>query len=172
MLNNVTLMGRLTRDPEIRTTGGDITTTTFSIAVDRDYGKDGKKETDFPTIVAWRNTADFIGKYFRKGSMIVVSGRLQTRSFTDKEGNKRSVTEVVANNVYFGEGKRDNAQGGAPAGGAGDYSAQPAGSYGAAYSTPAGGYGVPAGGYVPPAYGNDGSAGFDYDPMAEGELPY
>lgn len=167
MLNNVTLMGRLTKDPEIRTTGSGIPTTTFSIAVDRDYGKDGKRETDFPTIVAWRGTAEFVGKYFRKGSMIVVSGRLQTRNFTDKEGNKRSATEVVADNVYFGEGKRDGAQSGAPADSAGGYGA-PAGSYGA----PAGGYGAPAGGFVPPAYGNDGNAGFDYDPMGEGELPY
>lgn len=169
MLNNVILMGRLTKDPEIRTTGNGITTTSFSIAIDRDYGKDGKKETDFPTIVAWRGTADFVGKYFRKGSMIVVSGRLQTRSFTDKDGNKRSVTEVVADNVYFGEGKRDGGQGGAPANNAGNYAAP--NNYGAQPNN--GGYGAPAGGYAPPAYGNDyGNPGYDYDPMQEGNLPY
>lgn len=171
MLNNVTLMGRLTKDPEIRTTGNGVTTTTFNIAVDRDFGKDGKKETDFPTIVAWRATADFVGKYFRKGSMIIVSGRLQTRNYTDKDGNKRNAVEIVADNVYFGEGKRNDGQGGAQANAGGNYAAP--NNYG---GQPNGGaYGAPAGGYAPPAYGNDvygAQGGYDYDPMQDGNLPY
>ena len=114
MLNHIVLMGRLTRDPELRRTGSGIAVASFSLAVDRDFGsrETGEKETDFIDIVAWRNTAEFVSKYFTKGRMAVVSGRLQIRNWTDKEGNKRRSAEVVADNVYFGDSKRDSADGG------------------------------------------------------------
>ena len=110
MLNHITLMGRLTRDPEMRRTGNGTPVASFAIAVDRDFsGKDGgEKETDFIEIVAWRNTAEFVSKYFTKGRMAVVSGRLQIRGWTDKDGNKRKSAEVVADNVYFGDSKNSN----------------------------------------------------------------
>ena len=112
MLNHIVLMGRLTRDPELRRTASGISVVSFTIAVDRDYGKTetGEKETDFIDIVAWRSTAEFVSKYFSKGRMVVISGRLQIRSWTDKDGNKRRSAEVVAENVYFGESKRDSQQ--------------------------------------------------------------
>ena len=108
MLNHIVLMGRLTRDPELRRTGSGVAVATFSLAVDRDFGNSatGEKETDFIDIVAWRNTAEFVSKYFTKGRMAVVSGRLQIRNWTDKEGNKRRSAEVVVDNMYFGESKR------------------------------------------------------------------
>ena len=110
MLNRIILMGRLTRDPELRRTGSGTAVTSFSLAVDRDFkSQSGEKETDFIDIVAWRNTAEFVSKYFTKGRMAVVSGRLQIRNWTDKEGNKRRSAEVVADNVYFGDSKRDAA---------------------------------------------------------------
>lgn len=115
MLNHIVLMGRLTRDPELRHTGNGVAVASFTIAVDRDFGQDGQKETDFVDIVAWRNTAEFVSRNFTKGRMIVVSGRLQIRSWTDKEGNKRKNAEVVADNVYFGDSKKDNATEYAPA---------------------------------------------------------
>ena len=110
MLNHIVLMGRLTRDPELRRTGSGIPVASFSIAVDRDFTNSttGEKETDFIDILAWRNTAEFVSKYFTKGRMAVVSGRLQIRSWTDKEGNKRRSAEVVADNVYFGDSKKDD----------------------------------------------------------------
>lgn len=113
MLNHITLMGRLTRDPELRRTGGGTAVTNFSIAVDRDFGgKDGgEKETDFIDCVAWRNTGEFVSKYFGKGRMIVVSGRLQIRKWTDKDGNKRTAAEVVAESCYFGDSKPTAAPG-------------------------------------------------------------
>ena len=129
MLNHITIMGRLTRDPELRRTGSGIAVASFTVAVDRDFGgrDGGEKETDFIECVAWRHTGEFVSKYFTKGSMIVVSGRLQIRGWTDKDGNKRRTAEVVADNVYFGDSKRegDNAGGfSAPAnGGFGGYSA-------------------------------------------------
>ena len=102
MLNRIILMGRLTRDPELRKTQSDTPVCSFSLAVDRDYKKDGeKKETDFIDIVAWRATAEFVSKFFTKGRMAVVEGRLQIRDWTDKEGNKRRSAEVIADNVYF-----------------------------------------------------------------------
>ena len=110
MLNHIVLMGRLTRDPELRRTGSGIPVASFSLAVDRDFGSNretGEKETDFIDIVAWRSTAEFVSKYFTKGRMAVVSGRLQIRSWQDKDGNKRRSAEVVADNVYFGDSKRD-----------------------------------------------------------------
>lgn len=107
MLNHIVLMGRLTRDPELRHTGSGTPCANFALAVDRDFGKNenGEKETDFVDIVAWRNTAEFVSKYFSKGRMAVVSGRLQIRSWTDKDGNKRRTAEVVADQVYFGDSK-------------------------------------------------------------------
>lgn len=112
MLNRITIMGRMTKDPELRRTESGLSVTSFTVAVDRDFsGKDGSdKETDFIDCVAWRQTADFVSKYFTKGRMIVVSGRLQIRSWTDKEGNKRRSAEVVADNVYFGDSKKDEGQ--------------------------------------------------------------
>ena len=110
MLNHIVLMGRLTRDPELRRTGSGIPVASFSLAVDRDFGSNretGEKETDFIDIVAWRSTAEFVSKYFTKGRMAVVSGRLQIRSWQDKDGNKSRSAEVVADNVYFGDSKRD-----------------------------------------------------------------
>ena len=108
MLNHIVLMGRLTRDPELRYTQSQVPVATFRIAVDRDFGgRDGaEKQTDFIDIVAWRSTGEFVSKYFTKGSMAVVSGRLQLRDWTDRDGNKRTSAEVVADNVYFGDSKR------------------------------------------------------------------
>lgn len=108
MLNHIDIMGRLTRDPELRRTASGTAVTNFSVAVDRDFsGKDGgEKETDFIDCVAWRNTGEFVSKYFTKGSMIVVSGRLQIRKWQDKDGNNRYSAEVVADNCYFGESKK------------------------------------------------------------------
>lgn len=110
MLNHIVLMGRLTRDPELRRTGSGIAVASFTLAVDRDFGskETGEKETDFIDIVAWRNTAEFVSKYFSKGRMAVVSGRLQIRNWNDKDGNKRRSAEVVADNIYFGDSKRDS----------------------------------------------------------------
>lgn len=108
MLNHITIMGRLTRDPELRRTGSGVAVASFTIACDRDYNpKDGaEKEVDFIDCNAWRNTAEFVSKYFGKGSMAIVSGRLQIRNWTDKEGNKRRSAEVVADSVYFGDSKK------------------------------------------------------------------
>ena len=149
MLNHIVLMGRLTRDPELRRTGTGIAVASFSIAVDRDFGskETGEKETDFIDIVAWRNTAEFVSKYFTKGRMAVVSGRLQIRNWNDKDGNKRRSAEVVADNVYFGDSKRDSESGGSYASGSSyggstyaagsSYSAPAAPSYAAPASAPA-----------------------------------
>ena len=114
MLNHIVLMGRLTRDPELRRTGTGTAVASFTIAVDRDFGKsdNGEKETDFIDIVAWRQTGEFVSKYFTKGRMAVVSGRLQIRGWTDKDGNKRRTAEVVADNVYFGDSKNSNTSNG------------------------------------------------------------
>ena len=140
MLNHITIMGRLVRDPELRRTGSGIAVTSFSVAVDRDFGgKDGgEKETDFIDCVAWRQTGEFVSKYFTKGRMIVVSGRLQIRPWTDKDGNKRRSAEIVADNVYFGDSKRDGDSTGSYGGNtyAGGYNAPAAPSYGS-YSNPA-----------------------------------
>ncbi len=140
MLNHIVIMGRLTRDPELRRTGSGIAVASFTVAVDRDFGgrDGGEKETDFIDCVAWRQTGEFVSKYFTKGSMIVVSGRLQIRSWTDKDGNKRRTAEVVADNCYFGESKRNsesNSSYGGNTYGGNSYSA-PAPSYGG-YSAPA-----------------------------------
>ena len=142
MLNHITIMGRLTRDPELRRTGSGIAVASFTVAVDRDFGgrDGGERETDFIDCVAWRQTGEFVSKYFTKGSMIVVSGRLQIRSWNDKDGNKRRTAEVVADNVYFGESKRSSENSGSY----GSYGNQ---SYGGGYAAPApsyGGYSAPA----------------------------
>ena len=107
-LNKICLMGRMTNDPELRKTASDVPVTSFTLAVDRDIkNKDGEKETDFIDVVAWRSTATFVCNYFAKGRAAVVEGRLQIRDWTDKDGNKRRSAEVVADNVYFGDTKRD-----------------------------------------------------------------
>ena len=145
MLNHIVIMGRLTRDPELRRTGSGIAVASFTVAVDRDFGgrDGGEKETDFIDCVAWRQTGEFVSKYFTKGRMIVVSGRLQIRSWTDKDGNKRRTAEVVADNCYFGASKRDaeggsfggNTYGGNSYGGSSYSAPAPAPSYGG-YSAP------------------------------------
>ena len=107
MLNKIILMGRLTRNPELRHTGNGTAVASFALAVDRDYrSQAGERETDFIDVVAWRSTAEFVSKYFTKGRMAVVEGRLQVRDWTDKDGARRRSTEVVADNVYFGDSKR------------------------------------------------------------------
>ena len=109
MFNHIAIMGRLTRDPELRRTDSGIAVASFTLAVDRDKAPEGQdKETDFIDCVAWRGTAEFVSKWFTKGSMAVVSGRLQIRNWTDKEGGKRRSAEVVADHVYFGESKKDS----------------------------------------------------------------
>ena len=153
MLNHIVIMGRVTRDPELRRTGSGVAVASFKLAGDRDFSpKDGgERETDFIDCVAWRQTGEFVSKYFTKGRMAVVSGRLQIRSWTDKDGNKRRTAEVVADNVYFGDSKRDgdnsnssyggNAYGGNSSYGnnnygGSSYSNAPAPSYGG-YTAPA-----------------------------------
>ena len=114
MLNHITIMGRLTRDPELRYTQSQTPVASFTLAVDRDYGSrdGGEKQTEFIDCVAWRSTAEFVSKYFQKGSMAVVSGRLQIRDWTDREGGKRRSAEVVVDNIYFGESRRrDSSEG-------------------------------------------------------------
>ena len=140
MLNHITIMGRLTREPELRRTGSGIAVASFTQAVDRDYSPKagGERETDFIDCVAWRQTGEFVSKYFTKGSMAVVSGRLQIRGWTDKEGNKRRTAEVVADNVYFGESKRSSDSGNAYGGNA--YGGNPYGQSAGAF----GGYAAPA----------------------------
>ena len=149
MLNHITIMGRLTRDPELRRTGSGVAVASFTVAVDRDFGgrDGGEKETDFIDCVAWRQTGEFVSKYFTKGRMIVVSGRLQIRSWTDKDGNKRRTAEVVADNVYFGESKRST-EGNAYSSNSYGNNNYGGNTYGGnAYSAPApsyGGYSAPA----------------------------
>ena len=111
MLNKVVLMGRLTRDPELKYTPSNVAVTTFSVAVDRNYARQGEqRQTDFINVVAWRTTAEFVAKYFTKGQLMALSGSIQTRTWDDNEGKKHYVTEVVADEVHFAEGKRDTAQ--------------------------------------------------------------
>ncbi len=163
MLNRIILMGRLTRDPELRHTQTGTPVASFSLAVDRDF-KDkgtGERSTDFIDIVAWRQTAEFVSRYFTKGRMAVVEGRLQIRDWTDKEGNKRRSAEVIADNVYFGDSKRD-------AEAAGVYAPPSSYTAPAAPAAPMGGYGAPSGGYGAPV-GGDQFAGLADD---DGELPF
>ncbi|MEH2940070.1 single-stranded DNA-binding protein [Lawsonibacter sp. JLR.KK007] len=147
MLNHIVIMGRLARDPELRHTQSGVAVASFRLAVDRDF-KDkntGERATDWIDVVAWRQTGEFVSRYFTKGRMAVVEGRLQMRDWTDKDGNKRTSAEVVADNVYFGDSKRDGEGGGSYSSGYrqdGGYS-QPAprsGSYGGDALS---GYGAP-----------------------------
>ena len=152
MLNKIFIMGRLTRDPELRRTQSGTPVTSFSLAVDRDYkSQSGEKETDFIEVVAWRSTAEFVSKYFTKGRMAVVEGRLQIRAWQDKDGNNRRSAEVVADNVYFGDSRRDSDSG--------------SGNYGGGNS----GYSAPAGGYAAPVGGGSGFAEIDEE---DGDLPF
>ena len=150
MLNKIILMGRLVKDPELRRTQSGTAVTSFRIAVDRDFkSQDGSKQADFFDVVAWRGTAEFVSKYFTKGRMAAVEGRLQIRDWTDKDGGKRRSAEVVADNVYFGDSKRE---------GGSDYSPAPA------YGTPA-----PSRGYAAPA---GGQSDFAEIGEGDGELPF
>ncbi len=126
MLNHIVIMGRLVADPELRTTPGGVTVATVRLAVDRDFKnkQTGERETDFINVVAWRQTAEFISRYFTKGRMAVVEGRLQIRPYTDRDGNKRTAAEVVAENFYFGDSRRDGEGGGSYA--PSSYSSAPA----------------------------------------------
>lgn len=118
MLNRIAIMGRLTADPILRRTQNGVAVATFTLACERDFAAQGEtRETDFIDIVAWRYTAEFVEKYFSKGQMAVVSGRLQIRNWEDKEGNKRRSAEILADHVYFGEGKKDRAETYEPQGG-------------------------------------------------------
>lgn len=140
MLNHITIMGRLTRDPELRRTGSGTAVANFTVAVDRDFSsQSGEKETDFIDCVAWRQTGEFVSKYFQKGTMAVVSGRLQIRGWTDKDGNKRKTAEVVADNVYFGSSKKESGTG--STGGYGSGNSYGGNAYGGYQNT---GYAAPA----------------------------
>lgn len=133
MLNHIVIMGRFVRDPELRRTQNGTSVASFTLAVDRDRkDENGQRECDFISCVAWKGTADFVSRYFSKGSMAVVSGRLQIREWKDKDGNKRSSAEIVAENVYFGDSKRDT-DGSNPSSGAGNSY----GSYAAPSAAPA-----------------------------------
>ncbi len=162
MLNHIVIMGRLTRDPELRHTQAGVPVASFSLAVDRDIRnrETGERPTDFIDVVAWRSTAEFVSKYFSKGRMAVVEGRLQIRDWTDREGNKRRSAEVVADNIYFGDSKRD------------DNRQQP--SYSApAYSAPAYNAAAPAGNSYAPPQGFGTPAQSDYAELEDdGELPF
>ena len=155
MLNKIILMGRLTRDPELRHTQTGTAVASFSLAVDRDF-KDkatGDRTTDFIDVVAWRQTGEFVSRYFTKGRMAVVEGRLQIRDWTDKDGNKRRSAEVVADNVYFGDSKRDP---------------ESAGPYSGGYSAPSGGRSPAPSGFGAPDMGDQFAELSDDD----GELPF
>lgn len=165
MLNHIVIMGRLTRDPELRRTQNGTAVASFSLAVDRDYKPEGgERETDFIDVVVWRGTAEFVQKYFAKGRMAVVSGRLQIRNWTDKEGNKRRSAEVVADNVYFADSKRDGDQ-------VQNYAQPPQGySYPQTGNPPApGGYSAPQQSFptAPPAM-----AGMELYNEDDGKLPF
>ena len=159
MLNHIVLMGRLTRDPELRRTASGVAVATFSIAVDRDFSNSatGERETDFIDIVTWRNTAEFVSKYFAKGRMAVVSGRLQIRTWNDKEGNKRRSAEVIADSVYFGDSKREDQSTGS----------NPYPAYGSGYPQPTSAPQHPAPGYQQQQFS-------DYSVIEEedGQLPF
>lgn len=164
MLNHIVVMGRLTRDPELRRTASGTAVANFTVAVDRDFsGKEGgEKETDFIDCVAWRHTGEFVSKYFSKGRMAVVSGRLQIRGYTDKEGNKRRVAEVVAENVYFGDSKKEETN---TTGNSGDYGNGYGGGYGGGYNAP---------NYEAPEYPGYPAPGGDFPIMDDddGQLPF
>lgn len=165
MLNHITIMGRLTRDPELRYTQSQIPVASFTVAVDRDYsGRDGgEKQTDFIDCAAWRQTVEFVSRYFRKGSMAVVSGRLQSRKWQDRDGNNRTSWEVIADSCYFGESKKDS---GSPQGGYQQTAAYGAGQRPASY-----------GGYAPPAQSQPPAPPYQQTAFTEldddnGDLPF
>ena len=137
MLNHITIMGRLVADPELRTTPGGVTVATVRLAVDRDFKnkQTGERETAFINVVAWRQTAEFISRYFAKGRMAVVEGRLQIRPSPDRDGNKRTAAEVVAENIYFGDSQRREGEGG-------NYAPS---SYASPAARPSAGYDAPTG---------------------------
>ncbi len=181
MLNHITIMGRLTRDPELRYTQSQTPVASFTLAVDRDFsGRDGgEKQTDFIDCVAWRQTAEFVNKYFSKGSMAVVAGRLQIRDWQDRDGNKRRSAEVVAENIYFGESKRRD-DGAAPArrdsfgGDRGGYGSDRTGGYGndrGSYGNDRGGYGSTGSSYTGSSYGRGASAFAELE-EDDGDLPF
>lgn len=151
MLNTIIIQGRIVRDPELRRTGNGIAVASFTVAVDRDFAQDGKKETDFIDCVAWRQTGEFVSKYFKKGSMIVVKGRLQIRNWNDKDGNKRKTAEVVADNCYFGSTKSDSDGSNNTSGYSNNNNGY--GNNGNSYGGYGGGYG--GGNYAPSQYGGD-----------------
>ena len=159
MLNKIFLQGRLVADPELRQTPTGVSVATFRLAVDRDFKnkETGEKDTDFVTIVTWRSTAEFVSRYFTKGRMAIVEGRLQMRNYTDRDGNKRTAAEVVADNVYFGDSRRDAEGGG-----------------GFSYSAPAPSYNAPNYGTPAPSYGSPAPAGDQFAELSEddGELPF
>ena len=167
MLNKIFLHGRLVADPEMRHTPSGVAVTSFRLAVDRDF-KDretGEKKADFINIVAWRNTAEFVSRYFTKGRMAVVDGRLQMRDYTDRDGNKRTAAEVVAENVYFGDSRRD-AEGGGSYGGYG-------GGYSGGYTAPAPSAPASSAAPVPPpAYPASAGGQFAELDDDDGELPF
>ena len=169
MLNRIIIMGRLVRDPELRTTQTGIPVTSFTLAVDRDYKNrdSGEKSTDFIDVVAWRQTAEFICKYFAKGRMAVAEGRLQIRDWKDREGNNRRSAEVVADNVYFGDSKRDSNPDRESGYGQSSYG----GSYGGGHSGGSDSYGAaPSGGYDAPS--RDGGHEFMEIDDQDGNLPF
>ena len=167
MLNKIFIMGRLTRDPELRRTQSGTAVASFSLAVDRDYkNADGTKETDFIDIVAWRSSAEFVSKYFAKGRMAVVEGRLQMRDWTDKDGNKRKATEIVANDVNFADSKRSDS--------GANYGAPSAPSYGNNYgSNNAAGNEMQRPAYSEPAptYSSGNSGDFE-EIIGDDDLPF
>ena len=170
MLNHITLMGRLVRDPELRRTGSGVAVASFRIAVDRDFApKDGgERKADFIDCVAWRQTGEFISKYFTKGRMIVVDGRLEMRDWTDKDGNKRTSAEVVVDNAYFGDSKRDSDNGSAYGGNTYGGNAYGGNNYGG-YSAPAAPAAPAFGGYSAPAAPASDFAMLDDD---DAQLPF
>lgn len=162
MLNVAVLTGRLVADPELRHTPNGVAVVSFRIAVDRSYAKAGtERQTDFIDIVAWRSTAEFVCKYFRKGQLISVQGSIQTRSYTDKDGNKRTAFEVVADNVHFTESKRSSER---SSYGGGDNG----GNYGGSYNTNS--YSKPAA-EPAPAYTSGDTGDFEEIPMDD-DLPF
>ena len=165
MLNRIVIMGRLVRDPELRTTQSGISVTSFTLAVDRDFKNrdSGEKSTDFIDVVAWRQTAEFVCKYFAKGRMAVAEGRLQIRDWKDRDGNNRRSAEVVADNVYFGDSKRDS--GGDSYGGPPPYGAP------ASYSNNGGGGNQQQSGYGGYAARGE-SSGFSEIDDQDGDLPF
>ena len=172
MLNRIILMGRLTRDPELRHTGSGTAVASFSLAVERDFRDkaSGQRVTDFIDVVAWRQTGEFVSRFLAKGRLALVEGTLQNREYTDRDGNRRTATEVVASNVYFSDSRRDNDNGGyAPQPSRGGYNNAPAGgSYNNAPAPNGGGYPASGGGY-PAAPTVDQFADLTDD---DGELPF